>query len=89
MSTAKKDTLVESLWLLTVRDLIARLEHGEEEMTKEGELVTVKVKPQTLSVIVKFLKDNEMKAPIDNPETDKLARLLAKASEELDGSAYQ
>lgn len=86
---ASKDTLVETLWNLMVKDLIHRLEHGEEEVTKDGDLVTVKIKAQTLSVIAKFLKDNEMKAPIDNPETDKLATLLAKASKELDYTLYQ
>lgn len=86
---AKKDTLVEQLWNLMVRDLIERLEQGEQEVTKDGEVVTVKAKASTLAVIAKFLKDNEIKALPDNPETNKLAELLAKAGKELEENTYQ
>ena len=86
---AKKDALVEQLWNLMVKELIDRLENGEQEVTKDGEVVNVGVKAQTLSVIAKFLKDNEIKALPDNPETDKLAKLLEKAGRELDEQLYQ
>jgi hypothetical protein len=89
MAEPKKDALVEQLWNLLVRDLIERLENGEQEVTKDGEVVTVKAKASTLSVIAKFLKDNEIKALPDNPETDRLAKLLAKASEDLEESILQ
>jgi len=86
---SKKDTLVEQLWDLLVRDLIDRLENGEQEVTKDGEVVNIKAKASTLAVIAKFLKDNEIKALPDNPETDKLAKLLANAAAELEEATYQ
>lgn len=86
---AKKDTLVEQLWTLTVRELIDRLEKGEQEVTKDGEVVVIRPKASTLAVIAKFLKDNEIKALPDNPETNKLADLLAKAGKELEDQTYQ
>lgn len=86
---SKKDTLVEQLWSLMVRELIDRLENGDQEVTKDGEVVTVKAKPAVLAVVAKFLKDNEIKALPDNPETDKLAKLLEKAGRELEEQTYQ
>lgn len=86
---AKKDTLVEQLWTLTVRELIDRLENGEQEVTKDGEVVVIRPKASTLAVIAKFLKDNEIKALPDNPETDRLAKLLEKAGKELEDQTYQ
>lgn len=86
---SKKDTLVEQLWNLTVRELIDRLEKGEQEVTKDGEVVTIRPKATTLSVIAKFLKDNEIKALPDHPETNRLAQLLEKAGKELEEQTYQ
>lgn len=86
---SKKDTMVEQLWNLMVRELIDRLENGEEQVTKEGEVVRVKAPATVLSVVAKFLKDNEIKALPDNPETDRLAKLLEKAGKELDEQTYQ
>ena len=58
---------------MLAEELTDRLKHGEEEVTKEGEIVRVKAKASTLNVIRQFLKDNNIDAiPADNSAFGKL-----------------
>jgi hypothetical protein len=85
---SNKDKLVAQLWDLLVKDLIHRLEHGEEVVDKEGNTHTVKPGSATLAVIARFLKDNDVGVLPGNAENDKLAQLLAKATEDMDDQPF-
>lgn len=44
-------------------ELTKQIVEGVQEVTREGEVVTVSCKPATLAAAIKFLKDNGVDAP--------------------------
>lgn len=78
-------TLLDQLDALFIKELIKRLEKGEEfAKDAEGNLIATSVKPATLAVIAKYLKDNHMEKLPDNPEAQRVHELLAQAMSDME-----
>ena len=87
-----RNAILSSLWKLTVDELITQLRDGTTVEDKEtGEIKKVSPSPAFLSVVVKFLKDNEI--DLDDPQNAnaKLVDLLSRAKDkvqDLDNPEY-
>jgi hypothetical protein len=84
---SKKSDILDKIWMMLAEDMKDRLENGETVVTDAGEVVKVSLKPATLSVIAKFLKDNENERNIPDSPVHTLADLLAKAEGDMDRDA--
>jgi hypothetical protein len=74
VSTEKK---LSKLHDMLCDELTKRLKHGEEEVTKEGDVVKVAAKASTLNVIRQFLKDNDVQAvPVQDSALGELMKAL-------------
>lgn len=86
MSRKVRDQIADKLWNLFAKELIDRLENGEEQAGPDGQVTTVRPRSPTLAVIAKFLKDNDVggTAPADADDpAQRLATLLKKAEAEM------
>lgn len=87
--TASTETMA-ALHEALAKDLADRLRNGEQVVTKDGEVVTVKPPAATLNVVRQFLKDNGIEAiatrgspmqdlidsiPMDDEDQPKVVRL--------------
>ena len=92
ISKKERNAILSSLWKLTVDELITQLRDGTTVEDKEtGEIKKVSPSPAFLSVVVKFLKDNEI--DLDDPQNAnaKLVDLLSRAKDkvqDLDNPEY-
>ncbi len=66
-------------------ELIKRLKNGEEfARDEDGNLVAISVKPSTLAVIAKFLKDNHVEPGVPDPKLEQLNKMLSGATDKLE-----
>jgi hypothetical protein len=80
----KRNEILSSLWQLTVDELIKQLKDGPAVQDKEtGEVIHLSPSPAFLSVVIRFLNDNEIDLTDPANANRKMHELLTAAKDKV------